>query len=249
MMRKSFAILKRELRSYFVSPIAYAVTVVWLVWSGLVFSMFADFYAGNPSSGGSDSPLSSFFGATLLFFLPLLVFVPILTMRLIAGEKSSGSYEALLTAPISEWAITLGKYSAALVFYAALWVPSVVYVWITSQYGDVDGGSVITSYLGVFVVGTSFVAVGLLMSALAPNQIVAATLTFLALGMLFVAGIVQYNAQGTSRELLSYMSVLTHMQSFSKGVVDSRALVFHTSIASFCLFCTTRVIEWRRIRT
>lgn len=249
MIRKTFAIWKRELRSYLVSPIAYAVTVAWLIFSGLVFSMFAEFYASNPSSGGSDSPLSSFFGATLLFFLPLLVFVPILTMRLIAGEKSGGSYEALLTAPVSDWAITFGKYAAALVFYAMLWLPTLVYVWITSQYGDVDGGSVLASYFGVFVVGASFVAVGLLMSAISPNQIVAATLTFLALGMLFVAGILQYNAQGTTRQLLSYMSVLSHMQSFSKGVVDSRALVFHSSIVAFSLFCTARVIEWRRIRT
>ncbi len=248
-MKRTFSIMKRELRSFFVSPMAYAVLTTWLLWCGQNYAMLAEFYSTQPSTGGSANPLSTFFGGTLLFYVPLLIFVPVITMRLIAGEKSAGSLEALLTAPVSETQIIVGKYLAALLFYCALWVPTLLYVWITSRFGDVDMGTVAASYLGIFGIGAFYVAVGLLMSTVAGNQVVAATLTFLSLGMLFAAGIMQYTSVGTARDVFAYMSIWSHMQDYSKGIVDSRSLVLDASMTAIALFVATRVLAWRRIRS
>lgn len=246
-MMRILSIAKRELRSFFVSPMAYAILVAWLLWCGANFGMLAEYYASSPSVGGSDTPLSSFFGGTVFFFVPLLVFVPVLTMRLIAAERTSGSLEALMTSPVRESELVLGKYLAAMVFFATLWVPTLLYVWITSRFGDIDLGTVAASYAGVMGIGAFYIAVGLLMSALAPNQVVAATMTFLVLGLLFAGGIMQYISEGPTRDVLSHLSIWTHMQDYSKGIVDSRTLVFDASVTALALFGATRALEWRRI--
>ncbi|MAQ17017.1 MAG: hypothetical protein CMN30_19770 [Sandaracinus sp.] len=246
-MRAAWAICKRELRSFFVSPVAYALLVSWLLCCGGNFGFVANIYSSQPAMGGSDNPLTMFFGGTLLFFLPLLVFVPIMTMRLLAQERSDGTLEALLTAPVSERAVVLGKYAAAMIFWAALWVPTLIYVWIPSRFGDVDLGVVAASYLGVMAVGAFYVAIGLLMSALAPNQVVAATLTFLVLVLLFGLGIFQFMAFDLTRDVFSYISIWTHMQDFAKGVVDTRALLFDMSAAALMVFLAVRALEWRRL--
>ena len=176
-MRSAWVVLKRELGSFFVSPLAYVVLTSWLVWNGVVFWVLAEFYSRNAVSSGASNPLSGFFGGSALFFIPLLVFVPVLTMRLVAGEKQSGTLETLMTAPISEASIILGKYSASLVIWGALWLPTLIYAWIMSQHGSVDWGAITASYFGIFWLGAYFMAIGLLMSVLAPTQIIAAVLT------------------------------------------------------------------------
>lgn len=246
-MRATWSIAKRELRGLFLSPMAYALLTTWLLWCGYSYGVLAEWYSSSPSTGGSDTPLTSFFGGTILFFVPLLVFVPVITMRLIAGERSAGSLESLMTAPIHERSIVLGKYLSVLIFWVALWLPTVLYVWITSRYGDVDLGTIASSYLGIFGVGAFYLSIGLLMSAISPNQVVAATLTFLILGLLFGLGIAQFVAVDATRDLLSYISIWSHMQDFSKGVVDTRALVFDFSFAALALFLAVRALQWRRI--
>ena len=137
-MTNIWAVAYKELRSYFVSPIAYVVTTVWLLWCGAQYYVFAGFFAGQASLGASVSPLSAFFGGSVLFFTPLLVFAPTLTMRLLAEERNSGTLEPLLTAPVTTGQVVLGKYLAAVSFWVALWIPTGMYVWITSQFGSVD---------------------------------------------------------------------------------------------------------------
>ena len=246
-MRAAWAICKRELRSYFVSPVAYALLVAWLLCCGGNYGFVASIFASQPAMGGSDNPLTMFFGGTLLFFLPLLIFVPIITMRLLAQERSDGTLEALLTSPVSERSVVIGKYLAALVFWAALWGPTLIYVWITSRFGDVDLGVVAASYVGVLAVGAFYIAIGVLMSALAPNQVVAATMTFLVLVLLFGLGIFQFMAFDLTRDVFSYISIWTHMQDFAKGVVDTRALVFDVTAAALMIFLAIRSLEWRRL--
>ena len=246
-MRAGWAICKRELRSFFVSPVAYALLVSWLLCCGGNYGFVASIFSSQPSAGGSDNPLTMFFGGTLLFFLPLLVFIPIMTMRLLAQERSEGTLEALLTTAVSERAVVLGKYAAAMIFWAALWAPTLIYVWITSRFGDVDLGVVAASYLGVLAVGAFYVAIGVLMSAVAPNQVVAATLTFLVLVLLFGLGIYQFNSFDLTRDVLSYISIWSHMQDFAKGVVDTRALLFDASAAGLMIFLAIRALEWRRL--
>lgn len=244
-MKSTWLIMKRELGSFFVSPLAYVVLTSWLVWNGVVFWILTEFYARNAVASGASTPLSGFFGGSALFFIPLLVFVPILTMRLIAAEKQSGTIEILMTAPVSEESVIIGKYAAALVMWCVLWLPTVIYAWIMSQYGSVDWGAVASSYFGIFCLGAYFMAVGLLMSVLAPTQITAAVLSFVALGVLFAMGIGEFVLDGIAREVCAYVSMWGHMQSFSKGVVDTRYLVFDLSVATLAIGLSVGVLKAR----
>ncbi len=246
-MKAAWALAKREIASFFVSPVIYVVVVVWLLWSGFGFYLLAKHYATNGGFGGSDTPLSMFFGQTIFFYVPLLVLVPVITMKLLAEEKKSGTLEALSTAPVTETSIVLGKYVAAMACWVALWFPTTFYAWITSRYGDVDWGAVGASYLGVMGMGAYYMAIGLLMSAIAPNQIVAAVLTFLALGILFAVGLGQFVFDDIAREVAEYISVWAHMESFARGVVDSRYLVYDASVAALALFLAVRVLAARRL--
>jgi ABC-2 type transport system permease protein len=238
--------MKRDLASFFVSPLAYVVLTAWLMWNGVVFWILAEFYARNAVSSGTSNPLSGFFGGSALFFIPLMVFVPVLTMRLVASEKQSGTLESLMTAPVSEASVILGKYAAALVMWCVLWFPTVVYAWIMSQHGTVDWGATAASYLGIFCLGAYFMAIGLLMSVLAPSQIIAAVLSFVTLGVLFTVGIGEFVLDGRAREVCAHVSMWSHMQSFSKGVVDTRYLILDLSIAVLAIGLSIGALKARR---
>jgi ABC-2 type transport system permease protein len=238
--------MRRELASFFVSPLAYVVLTSWLIFTGLTFWILTEFYARNAVASGTDTPLSGFFGGSALFFIPLLVFVPVLTMRLIAAERQSGTLEVLMTAPVSDASIIWGKYGAALAMWGVLWAPTAIYAWIMNQYGSVDWGAVASSYFGIFCLGTYFMAIGLLMSTIGSSQIIAAVLSFVALGILFTVGIGEFVLDGTLREVCAYLSMWSHMQSFSKGVIDSRYLVFDFSLALFGVGLSIAVLKARR---
>ena len=248
-MRAIAAIAAREIQAFFVSAMAYVVLFVWLVLQGLTLYLYAEFFADNQaqSTGVTQTPLTLFFGQSSLFYMGLLVIVPLLTMRLLAEEKKSGTLEPLLTAPVTEWQVVLGKYAAAMVLWVALWAPTLLYVLILSQYGDVDMGVVGASYAGVFGIGLYYMALGLLMSSLARNQIVAAVLTFLTLAVLFIAGIFEMVADDPLLQgIASYVSIWGHMEDFAKGIVDSRYIVFDVTTAVLALFITVRVVQARR---
>ena len=142
-MRAIWTIAKREVFSFFVSPVAYVVMTVWLLYFGMVFSLLAAVMSQQAPGTGTNI-LTAFFGGTTLFYLPLLIFAPVLTMRLLAEERSSGPIAALMTAPISDVSLVLGKYVAALVFWVTLWIPTLMYVWIGSGLGEdvVDMGAI-----------------------------------------------------------------------------------------------------------
>lgn len=246
-MRAAYSIAKREVFSYFVSPIAYVVSVVWLLWCGLQYFLMAGLYAGSSSLGATGSPLSAFFGGSVLFFIPLLVFAPVLTMRLLAEERHTGTIEPLLTAPVTTLDVVLGKYAAAIIFWIALWVPTLIYVWQTAFFGRVDYGAVLSSYIGVIGIGLYYMAIGLAMSALAKNQIVAALLTFMLLAGLFAVGLLSFiESFATYRDAIDYISLWGHMQAFSKGVVDTRFVVFDLSLAFLFVYLAYRALEGRR---
>jgi ABC-2 type transport system permease protein len=246
-MKAAWTIAKREMFTYFVSPIAYVVTVVWLVWCGLQYWLLAGLFAGSPNISASASPLSAFFGGSVLFFIPLLVFAPVLTMRLLAEERATGTLEPLLTAPVTTFSVVLGKYIAALSFWGALWLPTLLYVWLTSQFGSVDLGAIGSAYLGVLGIGIYYMAIGLAMSAMARNQIVAAMLTFMVLAGLFAVGLLSFvESFAAYRDVIDYVSLWGHMQAFSKGIVDSRFVVFDLSTAGLFVYLAWRVLEGRR---
>jgi ABC-2 type transport system permease protein len=246
-MKAAFTIARREIESYFLSPVAYVVTVVWLVWCGLQFYLLAGVFASAPSLSASANPLSAFFGGSVLFFIPLLVFAPVLTMRLLAEERHTGTLESLLTAPITTADVVLGKYLAAMVFWVGLWIPTLMYVWITSQFGRIDAGAVAASYLGVFGIGLYYMAIGLAMSALAKNQIVAALLTFMVLSGLFAVGLLSFvDSFAAQRDAIDYISLWGHMQAFSRGIVDTRFVVFDVTLAGLFVYLAWRALDGRR---
>lgn len=226
------------------SPVAYVVLTVWLLFFGVVFYVLALVFAQQP--GAQTNLLTAFFGGTTLFYLPLLVFAPVMTMRLLAEERSAGTIESLLTAPVSEVSVVLGKYLAALVFWMVLWTPTLSYVWLVARSGEgaVDWGAIGSTYLGLFLVGTFYMGIGLFMSATARNQIVAAMLTFMVLGGLFVIGLIGYANVGDEwREVFEYLGLWTQMAAFSKGIVDTRYIVYDLSIAALSVVLSVRVLQ------
>jgi len=247
-MRAVWTIAKREVFSFFVSPVAYVVMTVWLLYFGMVFSLLAAVMS-QQSPGAGSNLLTAFFGGTTLFYLPLLIFAPVLTMRLLAEEKSSGTIEALMTAPINDVSLVLGKYLAAVVFWITLWLPTLFYIWIVSGLSEdsIDFGAIGATYLGLFSIGVLYMAIGLLMSAVSRNQIVAAMLTFLALGGLFVLGLAGYaTTDDEKKAIFEYLGMWTQMAAFSKGIVDTRYLVFDLSVAALCVVMSVRVMQAQR---
>ena len=243
-MSAMLTIAKREIFSFFVSPIAYVVMTVWLLFFGVVFYVLALVFAQQPT--GQTNLLTAFFGGTTLFYLPLLVFAPVMTMRLLAEERSSGTIEALLTAPVSEVSVVLGKYLAALTFWMVLWTPTLSYVYLVSRSSEnaVDWGAIGSTYLGLFLVGMFYMGVGLFMSAAARNQIVAAMLTFLVLGGLFVIGLLGYANVGDDwRVVFEYLGLWKQMSTFAKGVVDTRFVVYDLSFAFLSVVLSVRVLQ------
>jgi len=246
-MTATLTIARREILSFFVSPIAYVVLTVWLLFFGIVFYLLALFYSAQPGSGSGI--LEAFFGGTTLFHIGLLTFSPALTMRLLAEERSSGTIEPLLTAPVTEVQIVLGKYLAAMAFWVLLWIPTLSYVWLASRTGDdvVDLGALGATYLGIFCIGLFYMAVGLFMSAVARNQIVAAMLTFLVLGGLFVIGLAGYaTLDDQKRAVFEYLGLWSQMSAFAKGIVDTRYIVYDLSGAAVSLFLAVRVLGANR---
>lgn len=245
-MNGIWANLVRELRAYFFSPLAYVVLTLVMLINGFVFSLIVSFL-NDPRATGA--PLELFFGQTLFFWLVLLFVAPILTMRLISEERRSGTIEVLTTAPVTENQIVVGKYLAALLFYAFLWLPTLVYALIIDFYGELDWGPVASGYLGVLGVGALFLAIGTFASTLSRNALVSAIVTFSLLMPLFVFGLLQSLVNNEAlKQAFGYLDLWQHMSEFAKGVVDTRRLVYYLSTTIFFLFLAARSLELRKWR-
>jgi ABC-2 type transport system permease protein len=241
------AVLERELKAYFYSPLAYVVLTFFLLVQGYYFSVIVAYLADPRFPAGK--PLELFFGQTIFTWLVLIFAGTFLTMRLISEELRSGTIETLMTAPVSETHVVLGKYAAALLFYLFLWAPTLVFCGIVRWFTPVDWGPIAASYLGIVGIGALFLAVGLFASATSKNQIVAAVASFFFVLVLFSIGLLESLANGeTARAVLGYLNLWQHMDDFAKGVVDTRRLVYYASGAGFFLFLTTRALAARKWR-
>lgn len=246
-MSATLAVLSRELRSYFFSPLAYILLTFFLAIQGYSFSVIVAYLSDPRVPAGQ--PLELFFGQTIFTWLVLLFAGTFLPMRLISEELRSGTVETLLTAPISETQVVVGKYLAALVFYLFLWAPTLVYVAIIRAYAPVDWGPIASSYLAIVGIGALFLAVGTFASATSKNQIVAAIVTFFGLLVLFSIGLLEGLVRGeTAKAVLDHLNLWTHMDDFAKGIVDTRRLVYYLSGTAFFLFLTSRALAARKWR-
>ncbi len=246
-MRKSLALVQRELVAYFSSPLAYVVLTAFLFFNGYVFWLITSFL--NDPRTQAMAPLKLMFGGTIFFWLFLLFVVPVITMRLLAEERRTGTLEVLLTAPVSEAQVVIAKFIAAFIFYLFLWLPTVVYVIILASYSSIDPYPVAAGYLGIALLGVLFTAVGLLTSALTRNQIVAAIFAFAVLVVLFSIGLLEQLATAPAlKGALGYMNLWDHMDDFSKGLVDTRHVVYDLSLAGLFLFLATKALEAKKWR-
>lgn len=247
-MNAALAVFKRELRSMFWTPLAYVLLVVWLLWNGGVFTLYMQMFATQPEVSGSRGPLQLFFGGSILYFLPMLLFTPALTMRSFAEERRLGTLETLLTAPVRDVEVVLAKYAALLVTFAALWAPTLCYALVVRRYGPVDWTALASAYTGTMLIGGAFLSLGLWMSALARSQVAAFILAFaLTSGLMFLAGLGRYAVtEEGAVNFLSYLNLWEHMEHFSVGIVDSRHVVYYLSVIALGLFFTVRTVEARR---
>jgi ABC-2 type transport system permease protein len=237
------AVMRRELRSYFATPVAYVFIVIFL----MLASAFT-FYLGNFYERG-QADLAPFFTFHPWLFLFL---VPALSMRLWAEERKSGSIELLMTLPIEPWQAVLGKYLAAWAF-TALAIALTFPIWITVNYlGSPDNGVIFAAYLGSILMAGGFLAVGSCISAATKNQVVAFILSVVACFVLLLAGyslvldVFSAWAPQALVDAIASLSFLTHFQSISKGVIDLRDLVYFALLIGMALYANTIVLQLKK---
>jgi ABC-2 type transport system permease protein len=236
-MGRAFAIARRELSSYFYSPIAYVALSLFLLASA--FAFWDDFMPGQPAE----------MRHIFQWMVWLLVFiVPILSMGLLAQEWATGTIESLLTAPVSEADVVLGKFLGSLGFFVVLLAPTLVYAVLLSIFGQTDNGAIASGYLGILLVGALFIAIGLLCSCLTRSQVIAAVS---AAGVLFLITIVPWYVAGKATlgqfwRTVTDQCVMRRYEDFAKGVLDTGNLVFFIAATATLLFLTTKILEIRR---
>jgi len=255
-----FHIAGRELRATFVSPIAYVVLTGFMVLSGWFFfnllmqfnRLLGMYQMFRRPDIVMQMNLNEMVMTPLLYNMTivLLLMVPLITMRLFSEEKKLKTEELLLTSPVSVNALVLGKYISSLVFLAILLGFTAIYPWILFHYGAPapELGSILTGYVGMFLLGAAFASVGLFASSITENQIVAAVICFVALLLFFIIGWPAESLGPTAGKVLEYLSLIGHFTDFSKGLVESRHVVFFVTFVLFALFLTKRSVESMRWR-
>jgi ABC-2 type transport system permease protein len=242
-----WAIYKRELFALFVTPMAWAMIFVFLVIQGWHFYLLVDYFARNVELSVDQGPVQAFFGESIIFYFPLVLLCPGMTMRLFAEERRTGTIETLLTAPVTTAGIVLGKFAGALTAYAAMWAPTLLYVVVLRRAGEIDWNVVATSYTGVLLIGAGYLAIGTLMSAMTKSQLTAIVLSSLVILGLFVIGVGEFIFDsGITHDVCAYVSVFSQMGEMSKGIVDLRRLVLDATMIALPLFVTVRAVDaWR----
>lgn len=254
-MRSTLSLIHREFSGYFLSPIAYVVFALFLAVTGYLFTLTMNQLTAHGPQG-VYFPMQ-YMVSHNLFWLAFLFIPPLLTMRLLAEERSSGTLEMLLTAPLRDWQIVISKYLACLGFYVMLWLPTLIYLPILTDWQTgtivcyIDPWPIITTYLGVFLAGAMFLALGLFVSSLMKSQMLAALVSFFC-GLIFiVAGFwrTDIDTGTTLYQLLALFTVPLHFErNFGRGLIDTRQLVLYVSLTIFFLFLTVRSLESRRWR-
>jgi ABC-2 type transport system permease protein len=261
-MRNIIAIYRREMSSYFVSPIAYAVVGIFLLVCGYFFYNILSFFIrqsfmaqmqaarfGGPS--GMDVPslvLRNFFGvvSTVILFM-----IPMLTMGVYAEERKRGTMELLMTSPITELQIVMGKFLAAFTLFVTMLLPTFLYQLIMGSYSEpaLPWRVVGAGYLGLLLLGAVLVAIGSFISSLTESQIIAGLVTFAVFILLWVIDFGVRESSTTLGEILQYLSILRHFDDFSRGIIDTSSVVFYVSMTGLGIFLTLRALDSMRWRS
>jgi len=250
-MRRFLTLFANEVGRTLRRPLAYAVMAFFLLLTGINFHACVGAMNNEP---GQITLVEAFFNS-LLFWFPFLLVFPLLTMRLFSEEYKLGTIETLMTAPVRDGEVVLAKYFGAVVFYAVLWLPSLVYFglfwWVAGVPASETWGGLLGAYAMVGLAGGFYLALGLLASSLSDNQIVAAVACAAAVCGMFFLGLLWFFFPSESpvlREAAYYVSTIEHMSDFSRGVFDTRPVVFYVSLAAFALFLAYHALQYRRWR-
>ena len=256
-MRNVLTIVRKELRAYFVSPIAYVVLTGFLLLGGWFFfnllsrfNVLLSIYTQLQQGAEEQLNLNEFVIAPLMHNLSivLVILVPMITMRAYAEEKKGGTYELLLTSPLRTGEIVLGKFLASFVFICIMLGLTGVYPAVLIAFGNPEIGVLLAGYLGLLLLATSFVAVGLLTSSFTENQIIAAVSGLVATLLLYIIGWPADTAGEVLGPLLRYLSVTEHFAEMVNGLIDTQDLVYFASLILLSLFLTQRSVESLRWR-
>ncbi len=250
------AILKKELRSYFASPIAYAVLTLFTLIAGFFFWIIAGRYQLisfqsmiNPMAAQGLNPADQIFNPLFRNLAVIMLFMmPTLTARLFAEEKKQGTAELLFTYPLRDVELLLGKFLAALALFLAMLALTGVYPLLLAAFLRLEWGPILTGYLGLALLGLAFLSLGILLSSLTENQIIAGTSGFAAALLLWIVGWSADQAGPTARSVLTHLSIIAHQEGFARGVIESKDVIFYLNFSFFFLFLTLRSLESKRWR-
>lgn len=254
-MSNVVAIAQKELKSYFASPIAYIVIGFWALLYGYFYASLLAYFVRQSMQmsqfGGAQTVNINEQMLRLLFqnvTILILFLMPMITMRTYAEEKRSGTIELLLTSPVTDMQIILGKFFGALGLYVVMLLVTLIHMGVLFIYGNPEWKPIATAYLGLLLFGGCFISVGLLISSLTRNQIVAATVSFGVFLLLWILDWMGTFAGPTMSGLLSYLSIIGHFDDFTKGVLDTTHLVYYLSFITFGLFLTAKSVDTERWR-
>jgi gliding motility-associated transport system permease protein len=254
-MRNILAIAHKELKSYFSSPIAYIVLGFWALLYGYFFVAILQYFVRQSMQMSQlQGPQAMNVNQQLIrplvqnVTILVLFLMPMVTMRTYAEEKRSGTIELLLTSPITDWQIILGKFLGAMSLYAAMLAVTLIHLALLFVYGRPEWKPIVTAYLGLLLLGGCFISVGLFISSLTKNQIVAGMVTFAVFLLLWVITWIGSFSGPTIDQLTQYLSIIDHLDDFGKGVLDTTHIIYYLSFITFGLFLTAKSVDTERWR-
>ncbi|HEY3044546.1 MAG TPA: ABC transporter permease subunit [Vicinamibacterales bacterium] len=254
-MRNTLAIAHKELRSYFASPIGYVVIGFFALLYGFFYSTYLTYFVGQSMQAaqfGGGEPMNvnqmmirpALQNITIL----LLFLMPMITMRSYSEEKRSGTMELLLTSPITDLEIILGKFLGALALWVAALAVTLIHIALLFYFGNPEWKPIVTAYLGLVLMGGCFISLGLLISSLTSNQIVAGMATFGVFLLFWVINWIGSFSGPTVDKITKYISIIDHFDDFGKGIIDTSHLIYYISFISFGLFLTAKSVDSERWR-
>jgi len=255
-MSNTWTICKKEINTYFTSPIAYVVTAVFLILVGFFFYNLVSWFSSQAIRLSQNPYYFQYLNINQMVYSPLfnnisiilLLMIPILTMRLFSEEQKIKTDELLLTSPISVSQIILGKYLSALFMLIVMLVLSGILSIFCFTYGNPELAPILNGYLGLFLMGAAFIAAGIFFSSLTENQIVAAASTFGVLLLFWILNWAASSAGGAWKDILNYTAFFQHFDNMTQGILDTTDIVYYLSLSFLGLFLTHSVIQSRRWR-
>jgi ABC-2 type transport system permease protein len=251
-MQVFWTLFRRELGTFFQSMTGYIIITAVVALLGFSLTDVISKLSAEPM----DAPLTELFYSTFYFWLILLLTTPVITMRTFASEKSSGTFETLMTAPVSDLQVVLAKFAGTLTFFAITWLPSIGYMVFLQRFIDSpstawEPRAMTTTFFGIVLIGSLYIAMGCFASALTKSQLIAAAVSY-AVGLtLFLLSmrmrsLVPIAASGWQAKVFAHISMVEHMEDFARGVIDTTPVIYYLSLTAFFVFLTFKVVESRR---